>query len=107
MRASLPHSRDLNFKNVNRKPYWPTLSCLNRIGPFEVSLIARDISANSGEQRIRAAKLPAISIDLFTKRENFLSSSLSSKSGYSSAFANRPRLDLSPFSGKKWNDKCI
>jgi len=43
--------------------------------------MAREISTNSGEQRIRAAKLPAISIDLFRKRENFLSSSLSNKSG--------------------------
>src|SRR6266404_2257019 len=66
MPASLLHSIDLNFKNVNRKPYRPTLSCLNRIGPFEVSLMARAISANRGQQRIRAARLPTTSINLFT-----------------------------------------
>src|SRR5712692_9635468 len=104
MPGSFTHSIDLNFKNVKREPYWPTLSCLNRIGPFEVSLMAREMSTNSGQQRIRAAELPAISIDLFTKRESFLSSSLSNKSGYNSAFANPPRLDLSHFSGKKWNE---
>jgi len=43
--------------------------------------MATEISTSSGEQRIRVAKLPAISIDLFTKRENLLSSSLSNKSG--------------------------
>jgi len=31
--------------------------------------MARAISANRGEKRIRAAMLPAISINLFTKRE--------------------------------------
>src|SRR5437870_2856986 len=49
MRGSLEHFMDLNFKNVNRRPCCPTLSCLNRTGPFEVSLTAAEIKMNTGE----------------------------------------------------------
>src|SRR5580700_7191043 len=52
------------------------------MGPGEVSLMIMAIRINSGEKRINANRLPAISIDLFTMRAPRLGSALQSRSAY-------------------------
>ena len=58
-----------NFKKEKRRPYCPMRCWRNRTGPREVSLTINAIRAKTGAPRIRATRLPAMSIDLLTIRE--------------------------------------
>ena len=73
---------DLNFRNVNFLPYWPTLSCRKNIGPLEVNLTAMEVAMSNGAKRMSPKRLPAISIDLFRMREVFFRWISRVRSGY-------------------------
>src|SRR6266849_1246258 len=98
---------DRNLRRVNGMPYQPTLSCLNRIGPFEVSLIANEMTTHTGDKTTSAAALPTTSIILLTERGNHRESFCSNKSGYRVGSTPPGRSCWTPSSGKKWKEMSI
>src|SRR5579885_2879087 len=103
MRGSLAGYMDRNLRNVKPRPYWPSLFCRNKTGPFEVALIAAAITRSAGERSPSAKRLPAMSIDRFSNRERFCAPLRPAISGYSVRSAGSPGSRCSQSSGNRWN----
>src|SRR5579863_579424 len=56
-----------NFRKKKGTPYCPTLFCLEKTGPLEVSFIVSAITRSKGEKSTSAIRLPVISIARFMR----------------------------------------